>query len=604
MARKFPGIMAIALCTLLQTVAIGPAGGTDIRCTVSGMAFSVYNQPISRLKLTVRVGVSPTVEVRTDDFGFWSFDDVPLGATVLVYPSESLCYPGSIEFKNVFEDVQGGDFLVYPRVSGWLNTYVGQGAEAEVIVEGIQVGVSTPGGYWEFYPDEFNLAHSGTIWFQKPFHTFSPQAQGTISSYDCRFSPRAPALPQQTLEFEPDQEATPTWVDPGGLGWYCFPQTPDHVLPNNPEFLARVDFQGMGGTWQGDRIRLWNPGQGVIPGGQVTSVVDLTDDNGHVGEFRFPVQGCGQGRVDLQVQVLKYGVPTWEDLPPYSWLTSTSDVDLNGDGIVSLSDVGLLSTHWGECIGDEGYEPCANFQPDSLGCISLSEVAIFHTAFNLSGGKAWDVDQFDVSVEGEICRPDEGEDCGAVVVSSSSGWDAVLVRFEAAGEPVWQPMAGFSGKSILLPDPGGVDAWCLYLIGPAPAGSIPAGRMIQGEKAEGGFLRLSGTGALAPGPHSPSGEADNPVITAVPADSYPNPFNSRTTIRFDIDAISWGRLSVFDLDGRRVALLYEGVFDEGEKRVIWDGSDDRGRPLPSGHYCFRLEMANGRGSTGKMTLLK
>ncbi|MGD9548243.1 MAG: FlgD immunoglobulin-like domain containing protein [Candidatus Krumholzibacteriia bacterium] len=53
-----------------------------------------------------------------------------------------------------------------------------------------------------------------------------------------------------------------------------------------------------------------------------------------------------------------------------------------------------------------------------------------------------------------------------------------------------------------------------------------------------------------------------------------------------------------------MALLHEGIFDAGEKLVTWDGSDDRGKPLPSGHYCFRLELTNGRGSTGKMTLLK
>lgn len=535
------GITAIALWTFLQIATFCNSGATDIRCSVSGMAYSIYNQPIRDLKLTVRVGVSPTLEVRTDVNGFWSFDDVPLGATVLVYPSESLCSPGSIEFKNVFDDLQGPDIFVYPLVSGYLNTYVGQGAEAEVVVEGINVGVSTPGGYWEFYPDEFNLPHSGSIWFQEPFHTVSPQAQGTISSYDCRFSPRATAVPRQTLEFEPDQDATPTWVDPGGLGWSCFPQTPDNVLPNNPEFLARVDFQGMGGTWHADRIRLWNPGQAVIPGGQVTSEVDLTDDNSHVGEFQFPVQGCGQGRVNLQVQVLKYGIPRWEDLPPYSWLTSTSDVDLNGDGTVSLSDVSIISTHWGECIGDAGYEPCANFHPDSLGCISLSEIAIFHTAFNLSGGKALAVDQFEVAVEGGVCAPNDGEECGGLVVSSPIGWDAVLVRIEAAGEPEWQAVEDFSGKSVLLPDAGGVDAWSLYIIGPAPAGSILVGRLAWGDKAPGGFLRMSGMGALAPEITGSNGRADNPGLTAVLADCYPNPFNSRTTIRFDIEATSWGR---------------------------------------------------------------
>ncbi len=80
--------------------------------------------------------------------------------------------------------------------------------------------------------------------------------------------------------------------------------------------------------------------------------------------------------------------------------------------------------------------------------------------------------------------------------------------------------------------------------------------------------------------------------------NYPNPFNPRTRIRYSLPRAAFVRLSVFDLLGREVALLVEGVEEAGEKVVTFNGVG-----FPSGVYFYRLD-AGGHTSMKKMLLLK
>ena len=68
--------------------------------------------------------------------------------------------------------------------------------------------------------------------------------------------------------------------------------------------------------------------------------------------------------------------------------------------------------------------------------------------------------------------------------------------------------------------------------------------------------------------------------------NYPNPFNPTTTIRFTIPPGACGRTSlrVFDLLGRLVATLVDGIEEPGSRSVRFDAS-----ALSSGIYFYRLE---------------
>ena len=83
----------------------------------------------------------------------------------------------------------------------------------------------------------------------------------------------------------------------------------------------------------------------------------------------------------------------------------------------------------------------------------------------------------------------------------------------------------------------------------------------------------------------------------------PNPFNSDTVISWFLLRPGPARVEVFALTGQRVAVLQEGPGKAGVNRVHWNGRDDRGRPLASGVYLYRL-VTDERVHTRKLTLLR
>lgn len=70
--------------------------------------------------------------------------------------------------------------------------------------------------------------------------------------------------------------------------------------------------------------------------------------------------------------------------------------------------------------------------------------------------------------------------------------------------------------------------------------------------------------------------------------SYPNPFNSETTIRYSLPARSEIILSVVSLLGENIRVLFSGAHDPGSFEAHWDGRNDAGHPVASGAYLLRL----------------
>lgn len=80
--------------------------------------------------------------------------------------------------------------------------------------------------------------------------------------------------------------------------------------------------------------------------------------------------------------------------------------------------------------------------------------------------------------------------------------------------------------------------------------------------------------------------------------NYPNPFNPETAISYQLVANSFVTLKVFDLLGREVATLVEGVNQPGVHTVRWDASS-----MTSGVYVYRLQSGANVASR-KMVLVK
>jgi hypothetical protein len=80
--------------------------------------------------------------------------------------------------------------------------------------------------------------------------------------------------------------------------------------------------------------------------------------------------------------------------------------------------------------------------------------------------------------------------------------------------------------------------------------------------------------------------------------AFPNPFNPQTTLAFSLPQTTRVELDVFDLTGRTVAVLQDGIMAAGEHRLSFDGND-----LPSGLYFARVR-AGETVVTRKLVLLK
>jgi predicted outer membrane repeat protein len=80
--------------------------------------------------------------------------------------------------------------------------------------------------------------------------------------------------------------------------------------------------------------------------------------------------------------------------------------------------------------------------------------------------------------------------------------------------------------------------------------------------------------------------------------SFPNPFNPTTTLSFDLPSSGRVSLCVYDITGRLVETLADGVYASGTHQIIFDASN-----LSSGIYFARLKSSDFV-KTEKLVLLK
>lgn len=109
--------------------------------------------------------------------------------------------------------------------------------------------------------------------------------------------------------------------------------------------------------------------------------------------------------------------------------------------------------------------------------------------------------------------------------------------------------------------------------------------------------------------------SDDPVETAVSTEqntlpqtmalsqNYPNPFNPETSITFELAQNESAKLTIYDLTGRKIAQLHDGVLGAGQHTVHWNSRDTAGNQVTSGVYLYRLETENNT-LTKKLTLIR
>ncbi len=85
--------------------------------------------------------------------------------------------------------------------------------------------------------------------------------------------------------------------------------------------------------------------------------------------------------------------------------------------------------------------------------------------------------------------------------------------------------------------------------------------------------------------------------------NFPNPFNPRTAIQYELPNHELVQIVIFDLLGRQVKRLVDSYQDAGTRSIFWDATNDNGQQVSAGIYIYQLQVG-GFFQTRKMVLLK
>ena len=85
--------------------------------------------------------------------------------------------------------------------------------------------------------------------------------------------------------------------------------------------------------------------------------------------------------------------------------------------------------------------------------------------------------------------------------------------------------------------------------------------------------------------------------------NYPNPFNPTTTLRYDLPEDRLVNITIYDMLGRAVKILINQPQDAGYRSIIWDATNNYGKPVSAGIYLYQIQTGEYM-QTRKMVLLK
>ncbi len=94
------------------------------------------------------------------------------------------------------------------------------------------------------------------------------------------------------------------------------------------------------------------------------------------------------------------------------------------------------------------------------------------------------------------------------------------------------------------------------------------------------------------------------LLADIQLSNFPNPFNPTTTISFSVPQNSnFVSLEIFNLKGQKIK-TFPVTLSGDEGSIIWDGTDQTGKPVSSGIYFYKLVSEGINIASKKMLLLK
>ncbi|MFH1502191.1 MAG: M14 family zinc carboxypeptidase, partial [Candidatus Eisenbacteria bacterium] len=173
---------------------------------------------------------------------------------------------------------------------------------------------------------------------------------------------------------------------------------------------------------------------------------------------------------------------------------------------------------------------------------------------------------------------------------TETGYDYLYVEASGTGGAPWTqiasyegPLGGWSTEEIDLTAYAGSSAFKVRFI-------LDSDSYITRDGAYVDNVAVFGDPTL-------TGIDDDALVGRLAVANYPNPFNPRTSVRYEVPSAGHVSLRVYDVAGRLVKTLVDTELESGGRHEVeWDGRDESGAPVAAGVY-FARALAQGRDSS-------
>jgi hypothetical protein len=211
-------------------------------------------------------------------------------------------------------------------------------------------------------------------------------------------------------------------------------------------------------------------------------------------------------------------------------------------------------------FGVEGYGP-SRIAHDAINSETLYVTCYRYIATSENGGATWRYTQMPgTGYQPIACDPDI---TGKIIVGSADGF-GVYESINAG--------ATFNNITGLL---GNIQVFSLKF--------LPNGKLLAG--TSNGIYKYDFNVGIENTPEVLPNDCLLPQ-------NYPNPFNGQTAIQFEAPAGKQVSLSIYDIGGRLVRNLYQGL-SYGNNTALWNCTNNSGDEVAGGIYICKLQSASG-----------